>query len=349
MSREARIGSDDQEEQEKAEQPQEDTAFWSLRPRTLDEYIGQPQLVESLRIALTAARRRGEPVDHILFHGPPGLGKTTMAHIIASEMQTKVTHTSGPALDKPVDIVGILSNLEAGEVLFIDEIHRLSHTVEEYLYSAMEDFEVSLIYGKGAFAKTLSYQLKRFTLVGATTRAGLLSPPLRDRFGMMYHINYYSHEELAEVVKRSAAILGVVTDEAGAAEIAKRSRGTPRVANRLLHRVRDYAEVKAEGKITRRVANEALTREGVDQAGLDRLDRLYLTTIAENYRGGPVGVEALAATLCEETNTLMDVVEPFLLQNGFILRTPSGRKIGDAARRHLGFPPEPSAEQQRLL
>jgi Holliday junction DNA helicase RuvB len=305
--------------------------------------------VESLRIALTAARRRGEPVDHILFHGPPGLGKTTMAHIIASEMQTKVTHTSGPALDKPVDIVGILSNLEAGEVLFIDEIHRLSHTVEEYLYSAMEDFEVSLIYGKGAFAKTLSYQLKRFTLVGATTRAGLLSPPLRDRFGMMYHINYYSHEELAEVVKRSAAILGVVTDEAGAAEIAKRSRGTPRVANRLLHRVRDYAEVKAEGKITRRVANEALTREGVDQAGLDRLDRLYLTTIAENYRGGPVGVEALAATLCEETNTLMDVVEPFLLQNGFILRTPSGRKIGDAARRHLGFPPEPSAEQQRLL
>lgn len=348
MPRERLIGSDDQESPEEASQPEEDKAIWNLRPRTLDEYIGQPQLVESLRIALTAATNRGEPVDHILFHGPPGLGKTTLAHIIATEMQTKITHTSGPALEKPVDIVGILSNLDFGEVLFIDEIHRLSHTVEEYLYSAMEDFEVSLIYGKGAFAKTLQYQLKRFTMVGATTRAGLLTPPLRDRFGMIYHIDYYSHEELAEVAKRSARILGIVIDEDGALEIARRSRGTPRVANRLLHRVRDYAEVKADGRITRALADEALAREGVDEAGLDKLDRLYLTTIIENYKGGPVGVEALAATLNEETNTLIDVVEPFLLQNGFVIRSPSGRKIGEAARQHLGFEAADSA-QQRLL
>jgi Holliday junction DNA helicase RuvB len=348
MPRERLIGSDDQESPEEVSQPEEDKAIWNLRPRTLDEYIGQPQLVESLRIALTAATNRGEPVDHILFHGPPGLGKTTLAHIIATEMQTKITHTSGPALEKPVDIVGILSNLDFGEVLFIDEIHRLSHTVEEYLYSAMEDFEVSLIYGKGAFAKTLQYQLKRFTMVGATTRAGLLTPPLRDRFGMIYHIDYYSHEELAEVAKRSARILGIVIDEDGALEIARRSRGTPRVANRLLHRVRDYAEVKADGRITRALADEALTREGVDGAGLDKLDRLYLTTIVENYKGGPVGVEALAATLNEETNTLIDVVEPFLLQNGFVIRSPSGRKIGEAARQHLGFEAADSA-QQRLL
>jgi Holliday junction DNA helicase RuvB len=348
MPRERLIGSADQESPEEVSQPEEDKVIWNLRPRTLDEYIGQPQLVESLRIALTAATNRGEPVDHVLFHGPPGLGKTTLAHIIATEMQTKITHTSGPALEKPVDIVGILSNLEAGEVLFIDEIHRLSHTVEEYLYSAMEDFEVSLIYGKGAFAKTLQYQLKRFTLVGATTRAGLLTPPMRDRFGMIYHLDYYSHEELAEVAKRSARILGIVIDEDGALEIARRSRGTPRVANRLLHRVRDYAEVKADGRITRALADEALTREGVDGTGLDKLDRLYLTTIMENYKGGPVGVEALAATLNEETNTLIDVIEPFLLQNGFVIRSPSGRKIGEAARKHLGFEAADSAQQQLL-
>ena len=348
MPRERLIGSDDQESPEEVSQPEEDKVIWNLRPRTLDEYIGQPQLVESLRIALTAATNRGEPVDHILFHGPPGLGKTTLAHIIATEMRAKITHTSGPALEKPVDVVGILSNLDFGEVLFIDEIHRLSHTIEEYLYSAMEDFEVSLIYGKGAFAKTLQYQLKRFTLVGATTRAGLLTPPLRDRFGVIYHIDYYSHEKLAEIAKRSAMILGVVIDDDGTLEIARRSRGTPRIANRLLHRVRDFAEVKADGRITRAVADEALTREGVDEAGLDKLDRLYLNTIMENYKGGPVGVEALAATLNEETNTLVDVVEPFLLQNGFVIRSPSGRKIGEAARQHLGFEAADSA-QQRLL
>ncbi len=342
MGREPTIRGTHQATQDEAEEK----LLWSLRPRTLDEYIGQPKVVESLRIALTAARNRGEPLDHVLFHGPPGLGKTTLAHIIAHEMQTKITHTSGPALEKPADIVGILSNLETGEVLFIDEIHRLSHAVEEYLYSAMEDFEVSFVYGKGAFAKTLPYQLKRFTLVGATTRIGLLTPPLRDRFGMIYHLDYYSPEELAKVVKRSARILGVPIDEEGALEIARRSRGTPRIANRLLRRVRDYAEVKADGRITRSLADEALTREGVDHAGLDRLDRLYLTTIMENYHGGPVGVEALAATLNEEANTLIDVVEPFLLKMGFITRTPTGRKIGEAGRAHLG---ELTEYQQRLL
>ncbi|MCL0058144.1 Holliday junction branch migration DNA helicase RuvB [Dehalococcoidia bacterium] len=330
------------------EQDEEARFIWNLRPRTLDEYIGQREVVESLVIALTAARNRGEPIDHILFHGPPGLGKTTLAHIIAGEMQSRIIHTAGPALEKPVDIVGILSNLDTGEVLFIDEIHRLSRTIEEYLYSAMEDFEVNFIYGKGAFARTLPYQLKHFTLVGATTRAGLLTPPLRDRFGMIYHLDYYAPEELARVVKRSARILGVHLDEEGSMEIARRSRGTPRIANRLLRRVRDYAEVTADGKITQALADEALTREGVDRAGLDRLDRLYLTTILENYRGGPVGVEALAATLNEETNTLVDVVEPFLLKMGFVIRTPAGRRVGEPARAHLGYAGN-SGEQQRLL
>ena len=338
MPREPLIGGDDQQEA-----PHDDRLVWSLRPRTLAEYIGQPEVVDSLSVAIEAASRRGDPLEHVLLHGPPGLGKTTLAHIVATEMQAKITHTSGPALEKPVDIVGILSNLENGEVLFIDEIHRLSHAVEEYLYSAMEDFEVSFIYGKGAYAKTIPYQLKRFTLVGATTRAGMLSPPLRDRFGITYHLDYYSAEELVQVVTRSAAILKVPIDHEGALEIARRSRGTPRVANRLLRRVRDFAEVNGEGRITREIADEALTREGVDQNGLDRLDRLYLKTVTENYRGGPVGIEALAATLNEEATTLVDVVEPFLLKRGFIVRTPAGRKIGDAMTA------EHDAEQHRLL
>ncbi|MDY6917277.1 MAG: Holliday junction branch migration DNA helicase RuvB [Chloroflexota bacterium] len=338
MSREPLIGGEDQQEA-----PHDDRLVWSLRPRTLAEYIGQPEVVDSLSVAIEAASRRGDPLEHILLHGPPGLGKTTLAHIVATEMQAKITHTSGPALEKPVDIVGILSNLETGEVLFIDEIHRLSHAVEEYLYSAMEDFEVSFIYGKGAYAKTIPYQLKRFTLVGATTRAGMLSPPLRDRFGITYHLDYYNAEELVQVVTRSAAILKVPIDHEGALEIARRSRGTPRVANRLLRRVRDFAEVNGEGRITRQIADEALTREGVDQDGLDRLDRLYLKTVTENYRGGPVGIEALAATLNEEATTLVDVVEPFLLKRGFIVRTPAGRKIGDAMTA------EHDAEQHRLL
>lgn len=348
MSREPSITGEGQEFEPRDEPQDEERFVNNLRPRQLSEYIGQPDVVESLRIALTAATRRREPMEHVLLHGPPGLGKTTLAHIIATEMQTKITHTAGPALEKPADIVGILSNLEHGEVLFIDEVHRLSRTVEEYLYSAMEDFEVNFIYGKGAFAKTLPFQLKQFTLVGATTRAGLLSAPLRDRFGMVYHLDYYSPEDLTKVVRRSARILGVSIDETGAREIAKRSRGTPRIANRLLRRVRDYAEVNSDGTIVQEVADEALGREGVDHAGLDRLDRLYLTTILENYKGGPVGVEALAATLNEEPNTLVDVVEPYLLKIGFVTRTPGGRRIGDGGRAHLGCGSIDGA-QQRLL
>lgn len=348
MSREPSITGDDQELELPPESGDEEPFVNSLRPRTLSEYIGQPDVVESLKIALTAASRRREPMEHVLLHGPPGLGKTTLAHIIANAMEAKITHTAGPALEKPLDIVGILSNLQFSEVLFIDEIHRLSRTVEEYLYSAMEDFEVNFIYGKGAFAKTLPYQLKQFTLVGATTRAGMLSAPLRDRFGMVYHLDYYSPEELSKVVNRSARILEVRIDEAGAQQIARRSRGTPRIANRLLRRVRDFAEVNANGEITEKIADEALTREGVDQAGLDRLDRLYLATILDNYHGGPVGVEALAATLTEESNTLTDVVEPYLLKMGFVMRTPGGRRIGEMGRVHLGRS-SGAGDQHRLL
>lgn len=322
------------------ESPEDKRFVWDLRPRSFDEYIGQGAVVENLRISVTAARQRGEPLDHTLFHGPPGLGKTTLAHIIAREMQSKITHASGPALEKPADIVGILSNLEGGEVLFIDEIHRLPHAVEEYLYRAMEDYQVDFVLGKGAFARTLPYQLKPFSLVGATTRAGLLSAPLRDRFGIVHHLDYYSEEELARVVRRSAVILGVVVEDEGAQEIARRARGTPRIANRLLRRVRDYTQVKGDGRITLAIAREALAREGVDEKGLDPLDRLYLTTILVNYGGGPVGIEALAATLNEEADTLVDVVEPFLLKIGFVARTPSGRRIGEAGREHLGAAPQ---------
>ena len=301
-------------------------------------------MVESLGIAIAAAKTRGEPLEHVLFHGPPGLGKTTLAHIISREMGAEMVHTSGPAQERPLDIVGVLSNLSEAEVLFIDEIHRLPHTVEEYLYSAMEDFQVDFVTGKGAYARTLPFQLKRFTLIGATTRAGLLTPPLRDRFGMVYHLDFYSTDELTEVVMRSSQILEVGVDRDGAREIAGRSRGTPRVANRLLRRVRDYAQVKSGGRIDREVADVALAREGVDEHGLDRLDRLYLSTIAENYRGGPVGIDALAATVNEEVQTLVDVVEPFLLKEGFVLRTPGGRKIGEAATTKLGL-----REQGRLM
>jgi len=336
MSREPLIsGSDPQGDPPAAA---EGELLWSLRPHTLDEYIGQAAVTDNLRVAITAALQRGEPLDHVLFHGPPGLGKTTLAHIIANEMGSQITHTSGPALEKPGDIVGLLSNLERGDIIFIDEIHRLSHTVEEYLYSGMEDFSVDLVTGQGPKARSLRYRLEHFTLIGATTRAGLLSAPLRDRFGIVSHLDFYTDAELAQVVLRSARLLHVPIEDAAAQELARRARGTPRVANRLLRRVRDYAEVQGSGQITEDVAKAALAREGIDGRGLDRVDRAYLTTILEQYDGGPVGLEALAATLNEESSLLVDVVEPFLLKMGFINRTQAGRRATDLAREHLGFP-----------
>jgi holliday junction DNA helicase RuvB len=320
----------------------------SLRPRSFDEYVGQERVVENLRIAIDAAARRKEPLEHVLFYGPPGLGKTTLAALIAREMGANFRPTSGPTLEKPKDLVGILTSLEDGDVLFIDEIHRLGRVVEEFLYPAMEDFEIDFIVDRGAYAKTLKLPLKRFTLVGATTRAGMLTAPLRERFGIVHHLDYYAVEELERIVTRSAGVLVVPIDAAGAHTIAKRSRGTPRIANRLLRRVRDFAEVRADGRITPEVADEALHREGVDSEGLDRLDRAFLRTIIEQYGGGPVGISAIAATLTEDAETLEDVVEPYLLKTGFVVRTASGRKATPQAYRHLGVIGS-TAHQERLL
>lgn len=320
-----------------------------LRPRRFADYIGQRDVVNSIQIAVEAAKHRGDTLDHALFHGPPGLGKTTISQIIAREMDTTLVHTSGPALERPADVVGILSNQKHGDVLFIDEIHRLSHAVEEYLYSAMEDFRVDFITGTGAFAKTINLPLQKFTLIGSTTRAGMLSPPLRERFALTYHLDFYSDEEITQVVKRSAMILSVPIDEAGAEVIAKRSRGTPRIANNLLRRVRDFAQVRGDGTIDSGVAAEALHVEGVDELGLDRLDRLYLETLAKNYGGGPAGINALAASANEEVQTLEDVVEPFLLKIGFIMRTPQGRKATPQGMVHVGAPIESSDAGQRSL
>jgi len=310
----------------------------SLRPPTLEEYVGQKKVVEKLSIALQAARQRGEPLEHALFYGPPGLGKTTLAYIIANATGSKITTTSGPALERTGDLMGILTNLGAGDILFIDEIHRLPANIEEFLYPAMEDFRVDFVVDKGMFAKTINIPLKKFTLIGATTRAGSLSAPLRNRFGLFYHLEFYSSEDLRQIVLRSARILGAQIDEAGATEVARRARGTPRIANRLLRRVRDYAEVKAAGRITPEVAREGLKLEGVDDEGLDDLDRNFLSTIIRIYNGGPVGVEALSATLNEEVDTLVDMVEPYLLQQGFISRTKAGRKANEPAYRHLKVP-----------
>jgi len=323
-----------------------------LRPKRFQEYVGQRAVVDSISIAVMAAKKRGETLDHALFHGPPGLGKTTIAHIIARELDSQLIHTSGPALERPADVVGLLSNLKRGDVLFIDEIHRLSHAVEEYLYSAMEDFRVDFMTGSGAFAKSINLPLQPFTLIGSTTRAGMLSAPLRERFGLAYHLDFYSEEELAQVVLRSAGILEVKIDEPGALEIARRSRGTPRISNRLLRRVRDFAEVKYSGVINQDVASEALEMEGVDELGLDRLDRLYLTTLAKNYQGGPAGIQALAATVNEDQQTLEDVVEPFLLKVGFMVRTPQGRRTTPEGFGHVGIAPinpDPQAGQGKLL
>ena len=314
----------------------------SLRPPTLEEYVGQKKAVEKLSIALQAARQRNEPLEHALFYGPPGLGKTTLAYIIANYTGSKITATSGPALERTGDLMGILTNLAEGDILFIDEIHRLPVNIEEFLYPAMEDFKVDFVVDKGMFAKTINIPLKKFTLIGATTRAGSLSAPLRNRFGLFYHLEFYTVEELHQIIMRSARILAAQIEDSGAREVSRRARGTPRIANRLLRRVRDFAEVKAAGMITPQVACEALKLEGVDDEGLDDLDRNFLSTIIRVYNGGPVGVEALSATLNEEVDTLVDMVEPYLLQQGFISRTKAGRKANEPAYKHLKLkPPAP--------
>ncbi len=306
-----------------------------LRPKRFQEYIGQKQIVETLQIAVQAARQRGDVLDHVLFYGPPGLGKTTMAHIIANELDMPLTHTSGPALEKGGDLVSILTHLGYGSVLFIDEIHRLPKIVEEFLYSAMEDFAVDIIFDKGMNARSYRAKLEPFTLVGATTRAGLLSSPLRERFGIQRSLDFYTHEQLQMVISRSAAILEVGIDADASLEIALRSRGTPRIANQMLRRVRDFAQVRAGGRITRAVSIEALALEGIDALGLTPLDARFLNVIIDFYKGGPVGVEAIAATLQEETDTLIDVVEPYLLKAGLLIRTSSGRRATELAYKHL--------------
>jgi holliday junction DNA helicase RuvB len=309
----------------------------SLRPTRLNEYIGQAEVVETLNIAIEAARMREEPLDHVLFHGPPGLGKTTLAHIIANEMGGRLTVSSGPALEKGGDLIGILTHLEEGDILFVDEIHRTPKVVEEFLYPAMEDFAVDFVFDKGVHARSHRFRLNQFTMVGATTRVGLLSGPLRDRFGIFRSLDFYATEDLVTIARRSAALLETPINGAGAEELAKRSRGTPRIVNRLLKRVRDYSQVRGDGSIDRETVAAALTLEGVDEAGLTPLDRRYLKTIITFYNGGPVGIEAIAATLQEETDTLVDVVEPYLLKIGMIMRTSAGRKAAEKAYRHLGF------------
>ena len=317
------------------ESTEDDLLRASLRPRSFDEYVGQRAVVESLTISIAAAKQRSEPLEHVLFYGPPGLGKTTLASLIAKELGVALRPTSGPTIEKPKDIVGVLTALEEGDVLFIDEIHRLGRVVEEFLYPAMEDFQIDFIVDRGAYAKTIKLPLKPFTLVGATTRAGMLSGPLRDRFGLRHHMDYYSDDDLASIITRSAVQLDVPITTAAAEMIARCSRGTPRIANRLLRRVRDFAQVCADGMIDIEIARESLVREGIDDAGLDRLDRSFIRTIAEQYRGGPVGLSAVAATLSEDAETLEDVVEPFLLKRGFIMRTAAGRKLTPAALQHL--------------
>ncbi|MBO6113215.1 MAG: Holliday junction branch migration DNA helicase RuvB [Lachnospiraceae bacterium] len=309
----------------------------SLRPVRLSEYIGQEKIKEKLKIYLKAAKDRGDSLDHVLFYGPPGLGKTTLAEIIAHEMGVNIKITSGPAIEKPGDMAAILNNLAQGDVLFVDEIHRLNRQVEEVLYPAMEDFCIDIVIGKGPTARSLRLELPRFTLVGATTRAGLLSAPLRDRFGISERLEFYNNEELAVIIENSAKRLGVDVDREGALQMGMRSRGTPRIANRILKRVRDYAQVRYDGRISSDIANEALDIMEVDKYGLDNLDRNILETMTERFNGGPVGLDTLAATLGEDPGTLEDVYEPFLLKNGFIVRTPKGRVVTDKARLHLGF------------
>ena len=309
-----------------------------LRPQLLKDYIGQQKVKETLSIYIEAARQREEPLDHVLFYGPPGLGKTTLAGIIANEMGVKMKVTSGPAIEKPGEIAAILNNLSEGDVLFIDEIHRLNRQVEEVLYPAMEDFAIDIVIGKGAAARSIRLDLPKFTLVGATTRAGLLTAPLRDRFGVVSRLEFYSTQDLMTIIRRSAEVLHVKIDERGAEELVRRSRGTPRLANRLLKRVRDYAQVCHDGVITLQVANEALDLLDVDKYGLDQSDRNILLTMMNKFRGGPVGLDTLAAALGEDSGTLEEVYEPYLIKNGFIQRTPRGRVVTELARAHCGIP-----------
>ena len=316
----------------------EDEGEFSLRPQTLKEYIGQAKAKDNLRVFIEAARRRGEALDHVLLHGPPGLGKTTLAQIIANEMGVNIRKTSGPAIKKPRDLAALLTNLNDNDILFVDEIHRLNRSVEEILYPAMEDGEIDIIIGQGPSADSIRLPLKKFTLIGATTRSGQISAPLRDRFGVILKLELYTPEDLELIIRRSADLLNIGIEPSGAAEIAKRCRGTPRIANRLLKRVRDFAEVTAEGVITESVADDALTRLDIDQLGLDNIDRRLLRSIILQYGGGPVGLETLAATVNEETVTIEDVYEPYLLQQGFITRTPRGRCATRQAYEHLHLP-----------
>ena len=309
----------------------------SLRPQKLDDYIGQQKIKDNLKIYIEAARARGEALDHVLFYGPPGLGKTTLAGIIANEMGTHVKITSGPAIGKPGEMAAILNGLQEGDILFVDEIHRLNRQVEEVLYPAMEDYAIDVMIGKGESARSIRLNLPKFTLVGATTRAGMLSAPLRDRFGVVNHMEFYTHDELKTIIVNSAKVLGVEIDEKGAYEMARRSRGTPRLANRLLKRVRDFAEVKYDGRITFEVANFALDLLEVDKYGLDMSDRQILLTIIEKFGGGPVGLDTLAAAIGEDSGTIEDVYEPYLVKNGFIIRTPKGRVATDFAFEHFGI------------
>lgn len=330
--------------------PEERPVEQSLRPRRLSEFVGQDKLKQNLTVFLMAARQRGEPLDHLLLYGPPGLGKTTIAHIIASEMGAPIHVTSGPAIERPGDLVGILTNLDAGAVLFIDEIHRLSRPVEEILYPAMEDCKVDIMIGKGPAARSIRLDVPSFTVIGATTRQGLLTGPLRDRFGIVSHFSYYEHDALFQIIERSATILGYGIAAEGAKEIARRARGTPRIANRLLRRVRDFAQVSGLDSITQKIADQALDALEVDHLGLDRIDRILLNAMIVKYNGGPVGLDTLAASTGEDSGTIEDVYEPYLLQQGLIQRTARGRCVTALAYKHLGMvPPKPDAPGPTLF